>query len=53
MTNSPNPTFLSDFRSTDEGDINEKCPCCKTPFSEHTNNQLVKCALDELKGGKT
>jgi len=38
--------------SVEEGDVNETCPCCKTPFLDHTNNQLVKCALSELKGGK-
>lgn len=49
---SQNPTFSFDICSTDEGDVREPCPCCKLPFSEHTNSQLVKCALTELKGGK-
>ena len=43
---------LFDDRSTDEADVNEKCPSCKSPFSEHTNSQIVKCALTELEGGK-
>ncbi len=47
----PHPNFSFDISSTDEGDVNEQCPSCKIPFSEHTNNQLVKCALTELKGG--
>ena len=51
MMSNPNPTFSLDDRSTDEGDVNERCPNCNIPFSEHTNNQLVKCALTELEGG--
>ena len=46
-------SIFSDIRSTDEGNVNEKCPSCNTPFSEHTNNQLVNCALLELRGGKS
>ena len=41
----------NDDRSADEGDVNEKCPSCESAFSEHTNSQLVKCALNELEGG--
>lgn len=53
MNKSPNSIFsFDDSRSTDEGDVNEKCPSCNIVFSEHTNNQLVKCALIELEGGK-
>ncbi|MHB8546602.1 MAG: hypothetical protein ACYDAJ_07545 [Nitrosotalea sp.] len=41
--------FDSDVRKEDLCD-NEICPNCKLPFSEHTNNQIVKCALEELGG---
>lgn len=44
--------FDSDVRNDNTVEDKEICPCCKLPFSEHTNNQLVKCALIELEGGK-
>ena len=47
----PNSIFSLNAAAVEEGDINEKCPSCKIPFSAHTNSQLVSCALIELKGG--
>ena len=43
--------ILSEIKNTDVENINENCPSCNVPFCEHTNYQLVKCALTELKGG--
>jgi len=43
--------MVIDDKTAGEGDPKEKCPCCKIPFLDHTNKQLVKCALAELNGG--
>jgi hypothetical protein len=54
MTSNPKPLFPfdNDDRLDNSWIDKENCPCCKIPFSEHTNNQIVRCALIELKGGK-
>jgi hypothetical protein len=43
--------ILFDDKNTEEENVNERCPWCNVPFSEHSTKQLVKCALSELKGG--
>jgi len=50
--NNPKPLFPfdNDDRYDNSWIDDEECPCCKLPYSEHGNNQIVKCALSELKG---
>jgi len=52
MMNNPKPLFPfdNDDRYDNSWIDDEECPCCKLPYSEHGNNQIVKCALSELKG---
>jgi len=52
MSNQPS-IFSVSAGAVDEGDVKEPCPCCRLPFADHTTSQLVKCALAELKGGRS
>ena len=46
----PKPLFPfdNDDRYDDSWIDDEECHICKTPYSEHGNNQIVKCALLEI-----
>jgi len=50
MVSNPKPIFPfdNDERYDDSWIDDEECPCCKLPYSEHSNNQIVKCSLSEI-----
>ena len=45
-TSKPNFPF-EDPKYIDDSINTEICPSCNLSFSEHTNHEIVKCALDE------
>ncbi len=46
------PKFPFDNKIEDDWTINEICPSCNKQFSEHSDREIVKCALAELRGEK-
>lgn len=60
----PNPFFpnpLEDFEpmkpdfesNEDDWTDEESCPVCNCKFDGHTTKQIVKCALNAVRGGVT
>ncbi|MGI0047854.1 MAG: hypothetical protein ACREBB_11820 [Nitrosotalea sp.] len=53
MSNST--TYFFDKKPINDDDLiydPEFCPICKEPFSEHSTQQAVDCALAIIEGGK-
>jgi len=46
------PKFPFDNKIEDDYTDFEICPSCKIRFSEHSQRQIVRCALTELRGDK-
>lgn len=40
--------MLYDEKSTEEGNISEKCPSCYTSFSIHSTSDLYNCAMMQI-----
>jgi len=46
------PKFPFDGKVGNDWTDDETCPSCNTPFSEHSDRQIIRCALAELRGEK-
>lgn len=46
------PKFPFDDKVEDDWTDDKICPSCNTPFSEHSDRQIIRCALAELRGEK-
>lgn len=46
------PKFPFDSKVGDDWTDDKICPSCNKPFSEHSDRQIIRCALAELRGEK-